>query len=169
LLPGSVRLRELSNVAVKAERVFQMRRFRVGLVALVSWPWVLGIVICLATWRAPSARWLVPLLLDTMLVFASLRKPWGLAPVFILLSYVLGAVLWSLPGGAVWWSTAIHAVEAAALVWLLWPIWRERGMFRVEHDSRHRERVERAYEAGDRHSSSRRTERELRRAGLDAD
>jgi hypothetical protein len=146
-----------------------MRRFRVALVAIVAWPWVVGIVVCVATWSAPSARLLAPLLIDTMLVIASLRKPWGLAPFFIVLRYVLGALLVFLPDGIVWWWAAIQAVEAAALAWLLWPIWRERGVLRLEHDSGYRERVEAAYEDGDRRSSSRRTERELRRAGLDID
>ena len=156
----------IPGLGVRNDEKFQLRRFRVALVVIMIWPWVLGIGVALVTWTRPTAWWLLPASVDTLLLIASLRKPWGLAPIFLVFRFGFGAASFFLRSGFVWWWALINAVELAVILVLLIPIWRR---FRGRGLRMHRIRVERAYEDGDRRASTRRTERELRRAGLDAD
>ncbi|MFN8026319.1 MAG: hypothetical protein U0W40_08235 [Acidimicrobiia bacterium] len=158
---------------MRNDEEFQLRRFRVALVVIMTWPWLLwlGFVI-VGGHEAPTWRF-VRLAVDLLLLVAALRKPWGLAPIFIVLWYAFGFLSFLFGPGEDWWWYAITGLELALMVALLVPIWRRfRGHDLARQRARvaaHRERVERAYEDGDRVASSRRTERELRRAGLDPD
>jgi hypothetical protein len=152
------------RVKVRRDEEFELRRFRVALTALMAWPWMFAIGVALVTWTRPTAWWLVPAFVDALLLIASLRKPWGLAPILVVLRFAFGTASFLFRSGSAWWWALVNAAELAIMIVVLIPIWRRfRG-----HDLRvRRERVERAYEEGDRRSSSRRTERELRRAGLE--
>ncbi len=156
--------RMLRFVASRPEHmaVYQLRRFRVAIAAVVLLPWLLRLlVVPFLGWPRSLGSTAFGLILDAALLFFAWRNPSGLGPVLIVCRLLVGAALaFVVFHGAVPYGIAVLSVsEAILLIWLLAPMWRS---LRREHVQAQLARIEESATQPDRRALKNRAKIERR-------
>jgi hypothetical protein len=142
--------------------VYQLRRFRVAVAAVVLLPWLLRLVFLPFFGWHQSFGWAAfGLVLDAALLFFAWRNPSGLAALWIVCRLLVGAALgFAFSHGAVSYGVAALSLsEAILLIWLLAPMWRS---LRREHVQAQLARIEESASQPDRHALKNRAKIERR-------
>jgi hypothetical protein len=133
-------------VAQVGPGTFELRRFRVALIAVVAAPWILGAVLVLFGWHYASGWVVLQLVLDVTLTVFAFRSPGGFATWWIVLRLVTGVIAAVVVGTSAYAFVygALEAAAAVLLILLVIPAGRFARTTRISK-RRERRRVRRGY------------------------
>src|SRR5438477_12120119 len=92
-------------------RTYQLRRFRVAMLAVLTLPWFLAVLLVpFLGWHMSVVRTAIALAVDALLLFCAWRNPAGVAAILIIVRLALTSALWF------WWGNDVAVGVYAAFL-----------------------------------------------------